>query len=184
MPRPNQPRRLASERALARRIAHERERNEMSYEGLALRMEKVGCPINASAIYKIEKSDPPRRITVDELVGFSLVFGIEINNLLMPPELAAREDLVSLLTHWDEQRVEAGLAADRAKDAFDALKAYVGSNPETEDDLASLVETWAEYYYEPEDRASGSAMTMFRLTGSKKWATAFKQAHPDLYPEA
>lgn len=37
-------------------------------------MTDAGCPIQGSAIYKIEKADPPRRITVDELVAFATVF--------------------------------------------------------------------------------------------------------------
>lgn len=184
MPRPNQRRRLATERALARRIAHERERREMSYEGLALRMEKVGCPINASGIYKIEKSDPPRRITVDELVGFSLVFGIPIDNLLMPPELAAQDELIGLLTAWDESRIEASRTAAREGEALAVLKAYIADNPATVADLEKLVGAWAEFYYAPEDRTAVASLTMHRLTGSRKYAAAYKQANPDLYPES
>ena len=101
MPRPNKPRSIASERSLARRVAVERERRGWSYDGLASRMGQVGCAIQSSAIYKIEKSDPPRRITVDELVGFAEVFAIPVQHLLMPPEIAAKERLLDLLTDWE-----------------------------------------------------------------------------------
>lgn len=106
MPRPRPARQLISERNLAARIAYEREREGFSYAGLALRMTKIGCAIDQSAIYKIEKSDPPRRITVDELVGFSEVFGIPIEELLLPPEVAADQAARSLLMEWRSRRAE------------------------------------------------------------------------------
>lgn len=93
MPRPNPPRTLQSETNLARRIAHERDSRGMSYEGLADRMTKAGCPIQASAIYKIEKMNPPRRITVDELVGFAQVFEVSVEDLLTPVEIVRNEAL-------------------------------------------------------------------------------------------
>lgn len=87
MPRPNVLRTLHSEAGLARRIAHEREVRGWSYEGLAKRLTDVGCAIQGSAIYKIERGTPRRRITVDELVGFSQVFDIDVPELLLAPEL-------------------------------------------------------------------------------------------------
>ena len=86
MPRPNEQRAIHSEAGLARRIAFEREARGWTLDGLAKRMTDVGCPIHSSAIYKIESNDPPRRITVDELVGFSRVLGIPVEELLLPPE--------------------------------------------------------------------------------------------------
>jgi len=75
MPRPNKPRSIQAERALADRIAREREARGWSRESLAKRVTDVGCPIDATAIWKIEKGDPPRRIVVNELVALSRVFG-------------------------------------------------------------------------------------------------------------
>lgn len=91
MPRPNKPRSIATEVALARRIAYERERLGMSYEGLAGRMTKAGCPIQASGLYKIEKAG--RRITVDELVGLAKVFELDVPDLLRPVELILHEEI-------------------------------------------------------------------------------------------
>jgi transcriptional regulator with XRE-family HTH domain len=109
MPRPNPPRDVYAERYLAQRIARERESRGWTYESLASRMTAAGCPLNQSAIYKIERSDPPRRITVDELVGYSKVFGIPVEQLLLDPEIDAEERVIEGLNEWrrlSAERVE------------------------------------------------------------------------------
>ena len=85
MPRPNPGRTLFAEQHLADRIAIEREARGLTYEQLAQRMADVGCPIQPSAIYKIEKAEPRRRITVDELLAFSQVFGATMASLVSDP---------------------------------------------------------------------------------------------------
>ena len=95
MPRPNAPRHLVSEDSLARRIAYERATRGWTLDGLAKRVTDAGCPINQSAIYKIESATPRRRITVDEMVALSAVFEVPVADLLLAPEVvidrAARE---------------------------------------------------------------------------------------------
>lgn len=97
MPRPNPHRLLHSEEDLARRIASERESRGWSHAGLAERVSRAGCPIQASAIWKIENGKPRRRITVDELLAFAEVFGTKIEELLRPPELIRGEMVRALL---------------------------------------------------------------------------------------
>jgi transcriptional regulator with XRE-family HTH domain len=97
MPPRNPNRSLFSEEGLARRVALEREQRGWTYEGLAKRMTDAGCPINQSALYKIEKGTkgkdgqpgPARRITVDELVALAQVFDTTPEDLLLPPDLKA-----------------------------------------------------------------------------------------------
>lgn len=84
MPRPNPPRAVSMERYLAQRIARERQERGWSYEVLATHMTQAGCPLDQSAIYKIERGDPPRRITVDELVGYCRSFGLTVSQMLDP----------------------------------------------------------------------------------------------------
>jgi transcriptional regulator with XRE-family HTH domain len=119
VPRPNQPRSIASEENLARRIAYEREARAWSYAGLAQRMTERGCAIDQSALYKIEKGSPRRRIAVDELVALSDVFSVPINELLAPPELAANKVVLDAL-----QRYRETLAAleGAESDLFDLVK--------------------------------------------------------------
>ncbi len=97
MPRPNPTRHLFAEANVAARVALERERRGMSYEGLAKRLSDIGCPIQASAIFKIEKGTPRRRITVDELVGFAAAFGMSVEELLVDPEVRLGRELTRSL---------------------------------------------------------------------------------------
>lgn len=112
MPRPNKPRSIATEVALARRIAYERERLGMSYEGLASRMTKAGCAIQASGLYKIEKAG--RRITVDELVGLAKVFDMKVPELLRPVELILHEEI----NRAKQAEDDAAIAIEDAVHAF------------------------------------------------------------------
>src|SRR3954471_16942436 len=87
-PRPNRSRGMESEGSLAERIAWERDRRSLSYEALAKLMTDAGCSVQGSAIYRIEKGQPPRRVTVDELVALAEVFGVDrLEDLLEPVEL-------------------------------------------------------------------------------------------------
>lgn len=67
---------------MALRIAREREMRGWSYERLATAMADVGCPIQGSAIYKIEKGEPRRRIAVNELAALSRVWAIPMDRLV------------------------------------------------------------------------------------------------------
>lgn len=108
MPRVNPERMMVAERNLAVRIAHEREQRGWKQATLARRMKDVGCPMEGSTIYKIESGDPPRRVAVDELVGFARVFGIPVEELLLPLDLVM--DRSALVLTKDVQRVLASLA--------------------------------------------------------------------------
>lgn len=118
MPRPGRPRDILAEDNLAQRVADEREARGWTNDGLAKRMTDVGCPMSGSTIFKIEKGTPKRRgISVDELVAFSRVFGIPVDALLLPPEIARRERLapkvLAVVDAWkrvdeaERQRTEA-----------------------------------------------------------------------------
>ena len=63
-------------------------------------MTDAGCPITGSAIFKIEKSQPRRRIVVDELVAFARVFGIPMEQLTTAPEVWQVKRLAPLLEDW------------------------------------------------------------------------------------
>ena len=123
MPRTNT-RPIASEDALARRIAFERSRRDMTYEGLAKRMTDAGCAIQPSAIYKIEKAEPRRRITVDELVAFAEVFDLTLDNLLLPPEIAFSEEAQRLVKEWQAARREISDVIERHGDALVSLAEF------------------------------------------------------------
>ncbi len=94
MPRPNPPRTLAGEDTLRRRIAYEREQRGWSPAGLASRMTKAGCPIQQSAIWKIENAG--RQIKVTELLALQRVFDVPMEELFVDPDLVA----ISARSNW------------------------------------------------------------------------------------
>lgn len=176
MPRPNRPRSIASEQALSRRIAYEREARGMSYEGLASRMTKAGCAIQASAIYKIEKTDPPRRITVDELVAFSQVFAVPVEQLLLPPELAAADELADLVVTWNNAQDKAISAKQEEDEAWGRVREWVEQHPEYADKVGSVLRHWSETYFEDDDLGHDfrAARRMWDLTGDEAWGERAK----------
>lgn len=91
MPRPNRPRTLGSERALAARIQLLCGQEGISYPELAKRMtEEENCPIQPTALYKLH-GPRPRRITVNELVAIANVFDLSTDDLLRPIEVVRKE---------------------------------------------------------------------------------------------
>lgn len=109
MPRPNRPRSVEGESNLALRIQREREYRKLSYEGLARLMTDTGCSMQGSAIYKIEKGNPPRRITVDELVAFAGVFDTDVQEMLTPVEVLRTErgkEIIKQIEEADEKLID------------------------------------------------------------------------------
>ena len=80
MPRANKPRQIHAREALAANIQRHRQIRRWTPEGLAQRMHAAGCPIQTSAIYKIEKHG--RTVDADELVTFAGVFDVSVAELL------------------------------------------------------------------------------------------------------
>jgi transcriptional regulator with XRE-family HTH domain len=131
MPRPNKRREIFAEDHLAQRIAAERDARGWTNDGLAKRMTDAGCPMTGSAIFKIEKAQPRRRIVVDELVTFAKVFAVPMEELLLPPEIAAKRDITRLVTEmYRAIDAERPLTLAR-KVAVGELLHYSAEHPET-----------------------------------------------------
>ncbi len=142
MPRPNPPRAVAEEEHLAERIAYERERLGMSYEGLAKRMTDLGCPINQSALYKIEKGSPRRRITYAEAVTLARVFELSLEELSVPPALALNTEVTELLRKWEECRDSISTLGAELMRIQSEIVAVVKAHPDTEDAVRAALETY------------------------------------------
>jgi len=82
MPRPNRERTIEAESVLAERIATERAARGWTYADLANAMSEAGCSVQPSAIFKIEKGQPRRRVTVNELAAVSAVWAIPMDRLV------------------------------------------------------------------------------------------------------
>ena len=131
MPRPNKHREIFAEDHLAQRIAAERDRPDRKWtnDGLAKRMTDAGCPMTGSAIFKIEKGEPRRRIVVDELVTFAKVFAIPMEELLIPPGVAAARELKRLWLELGEiDKAIRPLVQARAA-VVDAITEYAKTDP-------------------------------------------------------
>lgn len=77
---------LQTEQFVAKRVEEFRTKEGWSYADLSQRMAAVGCPIERSSLQKIEKGIPRRKITVNELVAFAAVFGMDVTDLLVSPQ--------------------------------------------------------------------------------------------------
>jgi transcriptional regulator with XRE-family HTH domain len=175
MSRPNKRREIFAEDNLARRIAAERDAQGWSNDGLAKRMSDAGCPMTGSAIFKIEKAEPRRRIVVDELVTFAKVFGLSMEELLLAPEMAANRETARLVVDWSEADQAARAASAVRKARWEALQDYIAAHPESTGTLQKALETWAGQHFEEQNREGATAFKMFQVTRSEQWEERFYQ---------
>lgn len=118
MPRPSRLRSVEGEANLARRIQRERTYRGMSYETLAKAMTDAGCKTQGSALFRVEKGDPPRRITVDELIALATVFDVSVENLLTPVEVLRTQRGQELLKQIEQGTTDLGEVSVRLLNAF------------------------------------------------------------------
>lgn len=128
---------LSGEENVAVRIRLEREARGWSTNGLSDRLNEAGFEMNPSAVWRIENRK--RRINLDEAIGFAEVFGIDLRNLVGPPQLAAKARAMELI----DEVVEAFRATQRANGAFtrarDALDAYLAEHPSIREEADVMV---------------------------------------------
>lgn len=100
---------FGSEGHLAAHIATRRKALGWSQDRLADEMAKAGVPIPQSAISKIEKpaAGGRRAITVDEALGFAKVFGVPLDELLLPDGAADQLEVMRMLRRGPGLRLEA-----------------------------------------------------------------------------
>lgn len=97
VPKPNPPRLPSAEDELALRIKYERMKRRWSTEEVARRMTEAGYPLNQSAIWRIENATPRRKISLDEALGFAKVFGVDLGDLIGPPQDAILRQIAALI---------------------------------------------------------------------------------------
>jgi transcriptional regulator with XRE-family HTH domain len=129
---------IGAEDIVARRVAYERRRRDWSNAELAKRMTDAGCPLNQSAIQKIEKGMPRRTISLDEALAFAEVFGLTLDELRSFPEERLGADLADFKRALEEVDTETvsllekalGLVNRMADNIFDAqgLIEYMGGD--------------------------------------------------------
>ncbi len=174
MPRPNKQRNVLAEANLARRIATERDARGWTNDGLAKRMTDAGCAMTGSAIFKIEKGEPRRRIVVDEFVAFAKVFGVSVEALLLPPEAAVEAHITLGVIEWNRASNEADVAIKTRDEAWDRLANLVADSEGASEAAASVFASWAAARFDPEHREGARAYQMWNLTKDDKWLEIVK----------
>jgi hypothetical protein len=153
MPRPNPRRTINVETSLARRIAYERDRHGWNNDSLAKRMADAGCAMHPSAIHKIEKSDPPRRVTVNELIAFANVFELTVEDLLQPVEVLLVGKAHESFERWAAAFAESDRAFQHLTRAEVELADLLKERPEIRTAVRQAVRTWVKdnYGYDEEE---------------------------------
>jgi transcriptional regulator with XRE-family HTH domain len=128
---------LSGEGNVAVRIKLEREARGWSTNALSDRLNEAGFEMNPSAVWRIENGK--RRINLDEAIGFAEVFGIDLRNLVGPPQLAAQARAMELI----DAVVDSFRETQRANAAFtkarDALDAYLAEHPDIREEADVMV---------------------------------------------
>ncbi|MFN3706960.1 hypothetical protein [Microcella sp.] len=162
MPRVTADRLRAAEDAIADRIAHERQARGWSYEKLAAQMrDHAGYVVQPSAIQRVEKGNPRRRIVVDEFVAYVRVFQGSVMEWLMPDAERDRMKFDSQMRRGAEatelverKRRELADAELQLRDALEGARAHLNALPvderaaaveEAEELDADLGEHWADF---------------------------------------
>ena len=127
MPKPVEGRTMAQEAWVAQRVKSERLGRRWSLEEVARRMADVGCPIPISAIHKIEKSDPPRRISLNEFLALASVFDIPPDDLMKPPDAVSEAAAKELVDEWEAAR---DAAADQIRHLYFLHEKLATQHPE------------------------------------------------------
>ncbi|WP_405987542.1 helix-turn-helix domain-containing protein [Streptomyces sp. NBC_00872] len=128
---------ISGEENVAVRIKLEREARGWSTNSLSDRLNEAGFDMNPSAVWRIENRK--RRINVDEAIGFAEVFGVDLRNLVGPPQLAAKARAMELI----DAVVDAFRQTQRASAAFTkarvALDAYLVEHPDIREEADVMV---------------------------------------------
>jgi transcriptional regulator with XRE-family HTH domain len=156
MSRQNPMRSVGGEANLARRIERERTLRAWSYEKMAKELTAIGCSIQGSAIYKIEHANPPRRITVDELVALARVFDTTVEDLLTPIEVLDQQRAQDLLKDLD--RADTGLL-----DAIDQVLKIYGEFFIIRDDEPELFDYVFGHHYRRDDIPADQQTPLLRI---------------------
>lgn len=174
MPKTTRGRTREEERIVAQRILDERERRRWSRERLAAAMADAGCPLHASAIYKIENADPPRRITLNEFLAFAAVFEMDPAELLLPPTPPDDRRVNELIDTLRRTSDEAASSLDEWCSAHEELYLIVGVDPKT----------WTPLRADLEKVRSRIRRVVTNLTTSIQYEFPGKRTSRGQHPEA
>lgn len=139
MPRQGKPGTIRGEEHVARRIAMERELRGWSYDKLAFQLTSAGRPTDQATVYKMEKGKPRRKVTVDELVAFSDIFGLSVDQLLSDPDVAAETHALRDFERYVRASQAAAAAVAKANEAADRVLRSVEQSKRAEAVVRAVV---------------------------------------------
>ena len=128
---------LSGEENVATRIKLEREARGWSTNAVSDRLNEAGYEMNPSAVWRIENRK--RRINLDEAIGFAVLFGLDLRNLVGPPQLAAKARAMELIDEVVETFRQRQRAAAAHAKATDALAAYLAEHPDISEEADVMV---------------------------------------------
>jgi transcriptional regulator with XRE-family HTH domain len=180
VPRSTPNRTIGGDSTVAQRVAEERKAREWTFETLSRRMEGVGCPIHVSALHKLEKGHPPRRVTVDELVAFSQVLDVSVEELITPAPLRRDRKLRRLVDRWWDAREGLASARRELREAEILLRVYLRKSPDTAAELEKSLERRAADSAEDRDQSESVAVDLAMLLSRRGSLTRDEQQRLDL----
>lgn len=124
---------LMSEDNLARRIKYEMDQRGWSQERMAKEMTEAGFPIHQTSVGKIVNPGAGKRraINVDDALGFAKVFGVPLEQMLVPLETILDEELFSTLLRLidlNRQRMTIDLESMELATRFVEISRHLGSD--------------------------------------------------------
>lgn len=129
-----------SERAVAALIRQLREDRGWSQRELSEKLAKVGCHIDHSGIQRIEAGKKARKITVDELFAFAMVFQIPVEQMLLDPNRQVAESTMRALSS----------ARHAWGDLADAVQTYLDLEQDADSAIVSAIWALAKEAASPE----------------------------------
>lgn len=126
------------EDVVAARVQAERIARGWSTATVAEKMTALGYPMNQSAVWRIESGEPRRRINLDEAVGFSVLFEVDLESLMWPQGAVLTADANRLLKRYVNQWLDWRDAERRLTHMRVAFEAYTTQHPEEKELLEAL----------------------------------------------
>ena len=96
------------------RVRREMAAKEWTVPELSRQMESNGCPIQPKSLYRVFDDEQPRTITADEMIAFSRVFDVSLDDLITPIALLDNDRAQELVKEFQDIANDLDSLIDRA----------------------------------------------------------------------
>lgn len=164
--------------ALADRIRVERTARGWSYATLSKHLARIQCKLAPSSLHRIERGEPLRTISAEELFAFAEVFGIDVAQLAQPASHHFRARAATLL---ERHALNAEAMVDlRLSDAAVTSELVDACQHLSDEELRTVIDSWIEHAsvvrgtFEDEEALAGHLFRFLRQVSNA--ATPFWDA--------